>query len=63
MDKTYMPAHLAALAQQTAHAVEAQALYWWQNPSDPAELYIEATTRQGNIPLVLIAILPQVSLP
>jgi len=63
MNKTYRPAELAAIAQQTAQAVEAQALCWWQNPSDPAELYIEATTRQGNIPLVLLALLPQASLP
>jgi|RhiMetdeSRZDD1v2_1073273.scaffolds.fasta_scaffold3097043_2 hypothetical protein len=62
MEQHYTPAQLAAIAQQTAHGVHAQALYWWQNPSDPAELYIEATTTQGNLPLLLIAILPQASL-
>jgi hypothetical protein len=63
MDTTYMPAELAAIAPQTAHAAEAQALCGWQNPSDPADLYTDATSRQGNLPLVLRVIVPQTSLP
>jgi hypothetical protein len=58
MGQTDRPAALAAMARQTA-----QALCWWQNPSDPADVYTEATSRQENIPLGLSAIWPQTSLP
>ena len=62
MGQTDRPARLAAIAQQTAQAVEAQALCWWQHPSDPAEFSI-VTTQQGTLSSALRAIVPQASLP
>jgi hypothetical protein len=59
MDKPYMPQELAAIARQTAHEVGAQAICWWQDNSNPGELYIEASTKLGNMPLLLMAILAE----
>jgi len=59
MDKPYMPQDLAAIAQQTAHEVGAQATCWWQDNRHPGELYIEAATKLGNMPLLLMALLAE----
>jgi len=63
MEKLYMPQELAAIARQTAQEVGAQAICWWQDKSNPGELYIEAATKLGNMPLLLMAILPRVTPP
>ena len=58
MEKTYTPQALSAIAEQTAQEIGAEVIRWWQDEGDPRQLYIEATTKQSNIFVLLMAILP-----
>ena len=58
MEQTYTAEELPALAVQTALAVGADMVGWWQDEDDPHQLYIEARTQYGDIPVQLTALLP-----
>ena len=58
MEKTYTAAELAAVAVQTALEVGTEMVGWWQDEHDPQQLYIEARTQDGDIPVLLTACLP-----
>ena len=55
----YTREELVALAKQVAQEVGVEVLRWWQNEGDPRELYIDAKTKDGKIPVLLVAILPE----
>jgi hypothetical protein len=57
MDKTYTPEELATFAEQTAREVGAEMIRWWQDENDPHEVHIEATLKDKNISVLLLAIL------
>jgi len=57
--KMYTREELVALAKQAAQEVGVEVLRWWQNEGDPRELYIDAKTKDGKIPVLLVAILPE----
>ena len=58
MEQTYTAEELVAVAVQTALAASAEMVGWWQDEDDPRQLYIEARTQCGDIPIVLAALLP-----
>jgi hypothetical protein len=58
MAHRYTAAELSAIAVQTALEMGADMVGWWQDEDDPQQLYIEARTQSGDIPVVLTAFLP-----
>lgn len=58
MARTYTPEELAGIAEQSAQELGLEVIRWWQNESDPRELYIEATLKPKNIVVLLVTILP-----
>ena len=58
IEQTYTAEELLAIAVQTALAVGADLVGWWQDEEDPHQLYIEARMQSGDIPVVLTACLP-----
>jgi hypothetical protein len=61
MEKTYTAEELAAVAVQTALEVGADMVGWWQHEDYPQQLYIEARTHSGDIPVVLTAFLSELT--
>ena len=58
MEKTYTAEELLAIAVQTALEFGTDIVGWWQNEDDPQQLYIEARTHYGDIPVLLTTLLP-----
>jgi hypothetical protein len=58
MEKTYTTEELLAIAVQTALEVGTDLVGWWQDEHAPRQLYIEARTQEGDIPVLLTACLP-----
>ena len=58
MARTYTSEELAGIAEQSAQELGLEVIRWWQNESDPRELYIEARLKPKNIVVLLVTVLP-----
>lgn len=57
MEKTYTAEELLAIAVQTALEFGTDMVGWWQDEDNPRQLYIEARTQAGDLPIPLTACL------